>query len=347
MLHLELETTLFIIMNKTILDKRYETPAIINKALLYIIYLLRVTYWRLLNLIFENKTKTREDFRLDNSFCEEFKTNGVLHLKKVFTDDCIEKIVSSVQLSREILEKGRESRGLKSGRIANLHATNREIFNFLNDPVLKQILKKLLSSEPVLWGSLAFNKGSQQPLHSDAPFFYVEPFGSMVGMWIALEDISPDAGPLCYVPQSHNKVLSVESVISTNENLKQKVNAFRELNVSASPRKYWDLSFEVSEEYSKVRQQLAGAVEVCPKKGDVFFWHQWLVHGGSKINNETLSRNSIVSHWVGKDAIPFDQHNFFLNYGKLNEKFKQKLPVNRIRNCLHVRQLRSQVLGWD
>ena len=79
----------------------------------------------------------------------------------------------------------------------------------------------------------------------------------------------------------------------------------------------------------------------------MFFWHQWLVHGGSKINNGYLSRNSIVSHWVADNSVAFDQHNFFLNYGKLDEKIKQILPINRFKNGKHIRQYKCQILNWD
>jgi len=332
---------------KTILDKKYETPLIITKSLLYVIYLFRINYWRIIDFFFSKKTQTNKDFNLNSGFDIEFKENGVLHLHKVFSEESIDKLVSSIQASRKTLDKRRNSLGKNSGRIANLHAINSDVFNFLNDPVIQKIQRKLLSCEPILWGSLVFNKGSQQPLHADAPFFYVEPYGSMIGMWIALEDINPDAGPLFYVPQSHKKTISVESVVSENIQLKEEVDAFRELNTSASPRRFWDLSFAVSEEYSKKYAQLEGAVDVCPKKGDVFFWHQWLVHGGSKINNDTLSRNSIVSHWVGENSVAFDQHNFFLNYGKLNGNVKQILPINRFKNSKHIRQYKCQILDWD
>ncbi len=36
--------------------------------------------------------------------------------------------------------------------------------------------------------------------------FYVHPANHLVGVWIALEDISADAGPLIFYPKSHKNI---------------------------------------------------------------------------------------------------------------------------------------------
>lgn len=45
--------------------------------------------------------------------------------------------------------------------------------------------------------------GTQQHFHSDAVHFQSDPPEFMCGVWIALEDIHPDAGPLSITPCSH------------------------------------------------------------------------------------------------------------------------------------------------
>ena len=57
-----------------------------------------------------------------------------------------------------------------------------------------------------------------------------------------------------------------------------------------------------------VREQLEkhGIEEkvVTGKKGDVLIWHGQLLHGGLPINDHTLTRKSLVTHyWRKKDAM--------------------------------------------
>lgn len=51
--------------------------------------------------------------------------------------------------------------------------------------------------------TINFYLGSQQELHQDMAVFHVFPGNYLIGAWIALEDISPDSGPLRYAPGSH------------------------------------------------------------------------------------------------------------------------------------------------
>ncbi|MBU9629624.1 phytanoyl-CoA dioxygenase family protein [Burkholderia multivorans] len=51
--------------------------------------------------------------------------------------------------------------------------------------------------------SLNFRVGTQQPLHTDAVHFSSIPQRSMCGVWVALEDISPESGPVQLVLGSH------------------------------------------------------------------------------------------------------------------------------------------------
>lgn len=47
---------------------------------------------------------------------------------------------------------------------------------------------------------LNFPRGSQQETRSDTYFFNSIPSGFMCGVWVALENIHPDSGPLLYSP---------------------------------------------------------------------------------------------------------------------------------------------------
>ena len=169
----------------------------------------------------------------------------------------------------------------------------------------------------------------------------------MIGMWIALEDIHRDSGPLFYIPHSHLKPISIKEILNKNIKVKNEVEKFRKLNTSASLRKYWDLSSSVNLECNKQWTSHKGEQITNIKKGDVFFWHQWLIHGGSPVKNNALTRKSIVSHWVSKESTAYDMHNYFLNFDRLDEKYSQKLPIKKNKNSYFLRQYRTSVQSWD
>jgi hypothetical protein len=41
-----------------------------------------------------------------------------------------------------------------------------------------------------------------------------------------------------------------------------------------------------------------------PKRGDVLIWHAALVHEGSPIRNDALTRKSLVTHYSGRSQMP-------------------------------------------
>ena len=51
--------------------------------------------------------------------------------------------------------------------------------------------------------TLNFIHGSQQNVHQDVIHLTPFPPGYMCGVWVALEDIHPDSGPLVVYPRSH------------------------------------------------------------------------------------------------------------------------------------------------
>src|SRR6185295_7491231 len=61
----------------------------------------------------------------------------------------------------------------------------------------------LYGRNPFPFQTLNFLRGSQQRVHSDTIHFNSKPARFMCGAWAALEDITPENGPLFYYPGSH------------------------------------------------------------------------------------------------------------------------------------------------
>ena len=113
-------------------------------------------------------------------------------------------------------------------RIGLLHAANRTSREVALNAQARTFLRWAFDDEPLLFGSLTFDIGSEQEAHIDAAFFYTQPETSMAGVWTAFEDIAEQSGPLFYVDQSHQwQRLKAADVLAADPDLDARVRAFR------------------------------------------------------------------------------------------------------------------------
>jgi phytanoyl-CoA hydroxylase len=167
-------------------------------------------------------------------------------------------------------------------RIPDLHGYSSHAMDlYLHNDIFR--LVELIFDQPAIaFQSLYFEFGSAQALHRDPMFVVTRPASHMVAAWIALEDISPDSGPLAYVPGSHRLPWF----------------AFEEDSIVLVPR----VPQERRQEYAEFTNKNMAAAGFEPvtftcKRGDVFLWHAGLVHGGSDIQNPERTRKSFVVHY--------------------------------------------------
>ena len=151
-------------------------------------------------------------------------------------------------------------------------------------PEILDVLGCCYGREPFAFQTLNFPVGSNQPIHSDATHFHSEPEGFMAGVWVALEDVTPDAGPLLVCPGSHR--LPYVSAADLRLTAQQ-------IQAEAHPQRLFEPYWQ--------EQLQQGGFEPEPflaKRGDVLIWHANLLHGGALVNNHQLSRWSQVSHYL-------------------------------------------------
>lgn len=135
--------------------------------------------------------------------------------------------------------------------------------------------------------SLNFGNGSEQTLHQDIAQFNIYPRNYLIGVWIALEDIHADSGPLVYYPGTHKLGLWQKH----SENYPQTMLG----SMSAEDnREYFKWLADQSKEMSSQKTLLA-------KKGQALFWHPCLAHGGSRRADRSLTRHSYVFHMVPRN----------------------------------------------
>ncbi|HEY6137439.1 MAG TPA: phytanoyl-CoA dioxygenase family protein [Thermoanaerobaculia bacterium] len=168
-------------------------------------------------------------------------------------------------------------------RIHELHVASPVARRLVLDPTLHRYASLILGETAVATQSLYFEFGSQQPLHRDSTVVPTPEFGRLVAAWIALEDITPDSGPLAYVPGSQKFPfceLSPGSYVydpsrHTPQDVERAVRFYdEELRASGLPEHHF-----------------------LAKRGDVLVWHSALMHGGAPPAAPERTRKSLVIHY--------------------------------------------------
>lgn len=88
-------------------------------------------------------------------------------------------------------------------RVQDAWRENEDVRAIASNALVLELLGKLYGRKAFPFQTLNFPVGTEQPLHTDAVHFSSIPKRFMCGVWLAMEDIRADAGPLCYIPGSH------------------------------------------------------------------------------------------------------------------------------------------------
>ncbi|MDX3901024.1 MAG: phytanoyl-CoA dioxygenase family protein [Sphingobium sp.] len=156
-----------------------------------------------------------------------------------------------------------------------------------NQTVL-DLLSKLYGRKAFPFQTLNFPVGTQQAGHSDSVHFSSLPERFMCGVWLAMEDVGPDAGPLFYYPGSHKWPIMTNGLIGR--------------------RGYGSDLASAQDPYGPAWQALRDVHGAQPetflaRKGQALIWCANLLHGGSHQNDRRLTRWSQVTHYYFDDCI--------------------------------------------
>lgn len=155
---------------------------------------------------------------------------------------------------------------------------------------LKWFLQAVFERPAMLTQSLRFEKGSEQALHQDTAFVRMTSAMQLAAVWIALEDIRPGSGELIYLPGSHRW----EGFLFSGR--------FKHYDEARDgPQQLADWHQWILDE---AKSRNVKPVKFSPKKGDVFFWHAALAHGGGEITVPGASRLSLVGHYCPQGVRP-------------------------------------------
>jgi hypothetical protein len=156
-------------------------------------------------------------------------------------------------------------------------------------PHLLELLRVLYRREPVPFQTLNFRLGSEQRTHSDTIHFHCFPQRFMCGIWVALEDVDADNGPLRYYPKSH----------------KLPVYDLHDLGYVGSRQRDTYDHYLRYEDFVEKRLAVSGLepVEIRVKRGQALIWAANLFHGGTPIRDSKRTRHSQVTHFYFEDSI--------------------------------------------
>lgn len=229
--------------------------------------------------ILKSKSLSEENKKI----AQDFNKNGYVIIENTVSDEQIEKILSETKG----LYNPKEEDGPRSKyRVQDAWEESKAVGDLCSDKKMLDTLRMLYDREPIPFQSLNFLYGTEQQNHSDAIHFSCIPRGFMCGIWVALEDITEENGPLFYYPGSH---------------LLPEYNLY-DLKYGSDNVRY-DQYLVFLEKLMKahgIEKQVFTA-----KKGSALIWASNLVHGGSPITSkkEDITRVSQVTHYYFEDCI--------------------------------------------
>jgi ectoine hydroxylase-related dioxygenase (phytanoyl-CoA dioxygenase family)/lipopolysaccharide biosynthesis glycosyltransferase len=224
---------------------------------------------------------------------ENFVNLGYINLDSYIPLELVSEINSDID---RLIANGSISYVDQSGeRIEHLFQKSKAVHQLWTYPSILKILSALFDDIAVPCQTLNFIHGSQQEVHQDTIHLTPFPEGYMCGVWVALEDINPDAGPLFVYPKSHRLPILYAKTVGIDKQTN-----------------YWNqhLIDEYSQKYlptlksNLIKFKLEPMI-YTPKAGSVFIWHANLAHGGNPRKVSNLTRKSMVSHYFARGSIAF------------------------------------------
>ncbi len=175
-----------------------------------------------------------------------------------------------------------------AGRIQDAWQTHADIKAIATNEAVLDLLARLYGRKAFPFQTLNFPVGTQQHLHTDAVHFSTIPPRFMCGVWLAMEDIHHDSGPLHYVPGSHKWPMIDNCMIGRSG------SGASDKSAQTPYHQAWDALME---------QHGATTEKFFAKKGQALIWSANLLHGGSVQENPQLTRWSQVTHYFFDDCV--------------------------------------------
>jgi hypothetical protein len=225
------------------------------------------------------------------SYYDDLMRDGYVVVPGALTREHCAELVREIdafkQRNSQLIEKNAGDHG-HLYRVANLHLAVTGLagaFASLRAPLA--VCDEFFGMPTSLYTSLYYERGSEQDLHRDTPYFTTRPAGRYLGVWLAIDDVDADNGPLMVVPGSH--LLPPIDVEAMARDVFPQGSAIPSISDAG-----WVAYQEAVKKQCADRAMVARHIQVS--RGDVIIWHPELLHGGSVHRVKEHSRRSLVMH---------------------------------------------------
>ncbi|RCS31504.1 phytanoyl-CoA dioxygenase family protein [Rhodanobacter denitrificans] len=192
-------------------------------------------------------------------------------------------------------------------RVVNLHLALDGLKRaFVENQRGLEVCDRFFGEPTSLYTTLYYERGSEQDFHRDTPYFSTKPAGKYLGVWLALDDVDDENGPLRVTPGSH--------VLPPINVEKMAAEIFPDpTNIPSMSMEGWN-AYQ-GEVQKQAREHGLMQKNVHVRRGDVIIWHPEMLHGGAPHTNKVRSRRSLVMH-VTPAGVPVYHIDVFFNPSK-------------------------------
>jgi hypothetical protein len=214
---------------------------------------------------------------------QQFAEDGLIKLPRSgMGDDVLAAIVDSLDgsfpSSDDYIEDGVH---YFHDRIMDAWRINEHVRALATSPDILALLEALFGRRPRPFQTLNFRHGTQQSPHADAFHFNSDPPGYLCAVWVALEDIDLDNGPVAYYPGSHR----LPEVLASD------------LGPAKDPGRRDDHDDYHDHVSRVIEREGLKPVHGLLKRGQALVWSGNLLHGGAAILDSRRTRHSQVTHY--------------------------------------------------
>lgn len=232
--------------------------------------------------ILKSKNLSEEQVKMAIAYHED----GFVVLPGLIDDATVEAIKDDID-NKGFNPEFKENLVRDELRVQDLWRYSDSIKNVSCNDTILDLLEMLYGRQAVPFQTLNFKKGSQQRAHSDTIHFSSLPARYMCGVWVALEDMTLENGPVFYYPKSH------------------KLPEYDFSHIINEPK---DTTYSDYPQYEDFIEQIVQSNELerkpfLAKKGDVLVWSSNILHGGSEVIDPNSTRYSLVTHYYFEDCL--------------------------------------------
>lgn len=185
------------------------------------------------------------------------------------------------KVEKGLVESGVDNHGYSIKTSRTSYLTEKEVMDILCGESVSNLFMDI-DKGVALHMNLDYENSTEKDWHQDTVLPQKIVGDNYVSIWIAMEDIHPDSGPLQLVPGSHLWELDIQDIYPTHTTYATA-----------------DSSVKLDQE---IKKRNAEIITFLPKRGDALVWHGRLIHRGSIPVNKNISRRSLIGHYCNQWA---------------------------------------------